>query len=316
MGERKIETQQTTPSESPEKRSPSRTPLNVQPLSIWGYTNYRGYLRDHYHFRKETLKSWSYRSFSKAAGFASPNVLKLVIEGERNIGPATVAQFIRGLGLKGPMAEYFEALVHMNQAKDDAEREKHLQKMTRLTPHANRRNLGIENLKYLSHWLHPVIRELVSLKEFHPDPYWISRRLRTTVAIKDITDAWTFLVEEGFVRKNAAGRYETADQMITSPDEISSLAIRNFHRQMLEQAHDALDSVAVTEREFGALVLKVPQGAMDALKVKLKTFRKELHEWALHAANESSGQEQQDHSAEHVIQVNIQMYPHTRKVGG
>lgn len=314
MGERKLEPMQTSRGTSDRRGTTSRH-ANQQPLSIWGYTNYRSYLRDHYSFRKETSRTWSYRSFSKAAGFSSPNVLKLVIEGKRNIGTATIPQFTQGLGLKGAMAEYFEAMVHMNQAKDDAERENFLQQMARLTPHANRRQLGFENLRYLSHWLHPVIRELVSLREFHPDPYWISRRLRAPVSIKEITDAWAFLVEEGFVRKNEAGQFENVDQMITSPDEVSSLAIRNFHRQMLGQAHEALDSISVTEREFGALVLKVPQGAMDALKIKLKAFRKELHEWALHAAAQNSSLQETDQT-EHVVQINLQMYPHTRKVAG
>ena len=52
-------------------------------------------------FRKDGKRGYSYRAFSKAAGFSSPNVLKLVIEGKRNIGPEAVENFITALGLSG-----------------------------------------------------------------------------------------------------------------------------------------------------------------------------------------------------------------------
>lgn len=92
-------------------------------LSVFGYTDYRTYLRDFYDFRKDGQHGYSYRTFSKSAGFASPNILKLVVDGERNISPEAVQKFVKALGLKGQMADYFATLVRLNQAKTDVDKE-------------------------------------------------------------------------------------------------------------------------------------------------------------------------------------------------
>ena len=289
-------------------------------LSIYGYTSYRTYLKDFYEFRKEGQHGYSYRAFSKAAGFSSPNFLKLVIDGQRNISPDAIEKFIGALKLKGPMGEYFRALVKMNQAQDDNDKEKWFHHLKQLTPHSKRRSLQAENLQYLSHWLYPALLEMVHLKDFRFDPYWIARRLHSPVGMADIVSAWNFLLEEGFVEPNDQGGFNVTDSMVLSSDEVGSLAIRNYHRQMLTQASEALSNLPMAEREFGALTFILPSNAVDELKQKLKTFRKELHQWAIAAvaANETSaeadGKGDRVDFDEGVIQVNMQMYPHTRKV--
>jgi len=289
-------------------------------LSVYGYTSYRAYLKDFYAFRKEGQHGYSYRAFSKAAGFTSPNFLKLVIDGQRNISPDAIEKFIFALKLKGPMAEYFRSLVKMNQAPDDNEKEKWFHHLKQLTPHSKRRSLQAENLRYLSHWLYPALLEMVHLRDFRFDPYWIARRLHTQVAMTDIVSAWNFLLEEGFATANDQGGFTVTDNMVLSTDEVGNLAIRNYHRQMLGQAAESLANLPVSEREFGALTFILPSNAIDQLKQKLKAFRKELHEWAMAAvaenatAENSTGNNERTPNGESVIQVNMQMYPHTKKV--
>jgi len=298
----------------------NESPNKERTLSIYGYTSFRVYLKDFYEFRKEGQHGYSYRAFSKAAGFSSPNFLKLVIEGQRNISADAVEKFIAALKLRGPMAEYFRALVKMNQAQDDNEKEKWFHHLKQLTPHSKRRSLQAENLRYLSHWLYPALLEMVHLRDFRFDPYWIARRLHTPVSMADIVSAWNFLLEEGFVLANEQGGFTVTDSMVLSSDEVGSLAIRNYHRQMLTQAAEALTNLPMGEREFGALTFILPSNAIDELKQKLKVFRKELHEWAIAAVADSAataeaeGKGDSADSGESVIQVNMQMYPHTRKV--
>jgi uncharacterized protein (TIGR02147 family) len=275
-------------------------------ISIYGYTDYRSYLRDFYEFRKNSQRGYSYRNFSKVAGFTSPNILKLVIDGERNISNESTSKFIKALGLKGQMAEYFMTLVRMNQSKSDGDKEYFFGILQKLTPQAKRRDLKAENLKYVSHWLFPVLRELVSLPDFKNDPYWISRRLRGKATIGDIGQALQFLQKEGFVEKTEDGLLKPKDNMIFSDDEVKSLAIRSYHRQMLEQAKESLESVSIEEREFGALTCILPEESLEELKYKLKNFRRDLHTWAMQVTEEKGG--------EIVVQINSHMYPHTRKV--
>lgn len=301
----------------------TRSPENLQPphprtgspaavkttLVVYGYTNYRKYLLDFYEFRKAGPRGYSYRSFSKAAGFSSPNAIKLIIEGHRNLGTESISKVTKALGLSGSMAEYFCALVMMNQATADEGKQEHFKVLQRLIPHAQKRDLNAEGLRYLSHWLHATIREMVQFSGFRDDPYWVARRLVFHATISEISEAMQFLIEEKFIEKSSDG-YKAGDQMVLSSDEVRSLAIRSYHRQMLELAKQSLESLPMEKREFGALTLNLPESALPELKFKLKEIRKELHEWGLQVAQ---NHRQQGRPSETVTQINFQMFPLTKR---
>jgi uncharacterized protein (TIGR02147 family) len=291
-------------SKSPRKGSAMGT-MAKSPLVVYGYTNYRKYLLDYYEFKKAGPRGFSYRSFSKAAGFSSPNAVKLIIEGNRNLGVESVPKIIKALGLAGPMAEYFKALVAMNQAPNDDEKQVFFNQMQKLIPHSKKRDLNAEGLRYLSHWLYPTIREMVEFSEFRDDPYWIARRLVFQASISEISQALKFLIEEMFIEKSPQG-FKAGDQMVLSSDEVRSLAIRNYHRQMLDLARQSLESLPMEQREFGALTLNLPESALPELKFKLKEIRKNLHEWGLQVAQ---NHRLQGESHDSVTQINFQMFP-------
>lgn len=272
-------------------------------LSIFGYTNFRDYLRDFYELRKAGARGYSFRTFSLQAGFSSPNILKLVIDNKRNISSKAIANFNKALGLEGSAAEYFEALVEMNQSTSDERKEFYFHKLHRLMPFNKKRELGSEAVQYLSHWIYPVIREMTALDDFSDDPYWLQRRLYDDVSPKEINAALNFLFKEALIKRDE-GRFIPQDNMVISSDEVKSLAIRNYHRQMLQQAAKALESTPMEEREFGALTIILPKEHLSELKLKLKEFRKSLHQWAVEKTQEGK--------REAVVQVNFQMYPHSK----
>ncbi len=82
---------------------------------IYEYRDYREYLRDFYHFKKRTNPYYSYRLFSMKAGFKAPNLLKLVMDGQRNLTRQSVVKFAKALRLDECEAECFRAMVLRNQ---------------------------------------------------------------------------------------------------------------------------------------------------------------------------------------------------------
>ena len=73
--------------------SKARRPARNVEVRVYDFLDYRAYLRAYYEAAKRTQRSFSFRSFSKLAGLRSPNFLKLVIEGERNLGADSVPRF-------------------------------------------------------------------------------------------------------------------------------------------------------------------------------------------------------------------------------
>ena len=77
---------------------------------MFAFLDYRAYLRAFYEEAKQRC-AFSYRAFARRAKLRSPNYLKLVIDGERNLSPAMSQRFAEACGLSGEAVEYFQELV-------------------------------------------------------------------------------------------------------------------------------------------------------------------------------------------------------------
>src|SRR4051812_42448035 len=101
-------------------------------MDLFEYTDYRKYLKDFYSAQKSRNPSYSYRLFAKRAKLASPNYLKLVIDGQRRITDQTVHQFSRGLSLGRVEARYFRNLVSYQEARDGEAKQGFLDELVQL----------------------------------------------------------------------------------------------------------------------------------------------------------------------------------------
>src|SRR3990167_7972541 len=101
-------------------------------LDIFTYRNFRDLLSDYYHTQKKQKASYSYKAFAQKAGLNSPNYLKLVMDGKRNLSHKNIKKFARGLGLDSHNIECFENLVYYNQAHEDDAREHYKHKLRTL----------------------------------------------------------------------------------------------------------------------------------------------------------------------------------------
>jgi uncharacterized protein (TIGR02147 family) len=269
--------------------------------NIFEYTDYRAYLRDYYVAEKARRPAFSYRYFARRAGHTSPNFLKLVIEGKRNLGPASITAFARALELDAEEASFFAELVAYGQAKSDADKNKHL---TRITAARNYRKAGrIEGqlFEYLAHWYLPAIRELVARPDFVEDPKWIARELMPAITAKKAAEGLKVLINLGLVRRMPDGRLERGDPSWTTGPEPSSKIVEAYHHQMLTLATDALPKFSQDERSVSSLVVCVRAKTVAELKRRLTSFQQEL--LALCDADEEP---------EVVYQVGMQLFPLSR----
>jgi len=90
---------------------------------LHAYDNYREYLLDFYNHQKYVVPGYSYQMFSKKAGLHSPNYLKLIIDGKRNLTTTNIQSFALSLNLQGTEVDFFEALVLQNQAEKKIEKD-------------------------------------------------------------------------------------------------------------------------------------------------------------------------------------------------
>lgn len=275
------------------------------------FDDYRAYLRAMISFLKTTRPQFSYRYFSRMAGFSSPNFLKLVAEGKRNMSTRSITKFARGLGLDAQEAEAFETLVLLSQAQTDEERNRHYQRLRR---HARRHTSAarLEEAQYrvYSLWYTLPIRELLLHPDFVEDPVWIGRRLSPEVKPAEVRQALGLLEEVGLAVRDEQGRLRPSTTRISTGPKVQSLAVRNFHRSMLDLASNALETTPRDQRDITALTLTLTQRQFDLVRSRIAQFRREL----LDLVDEDQKAEAVEPEPREVFQVGFQVFPITAPV--
>jgi uncharacterized protein (TIGR02147 family) len=265
-------------------------------VDVFRYADYRAFLRAYYEHRKRQ-KRISLRAFSRRVGLRSPNYLKLVMDGQRNLTPELALRFAEACGLRGEAVEYFCALVLFNQAKSNQQRELHYRRLRGFRRYRDLQRLDVAQDAYHSQWYIPAIRELTARADFSEDPKWLARTLLPAVAPSQARKALAILCELGLLVRDESGRLRQAEALVgTAPGPLGHHVVR-FHRTMMRLAAESLDRVPRDEREIASVTLCISQAQMLELKADIEQFEQQLLQ--------RYGSEQ----AERVVQVNLQMFP-------
>lgn len=274
---------------------------NESPVSVYEHLDYRAFLRDYYAAKKAASRGFSYRVFSKRAGVASPNYLKLVIEGARSLSAKMAARFALACGLDPDAQRYFVHLVAFNQAKSSTERAQAYDKLTSFRRYRQAHKLDIAHAAYYSDWYMPAIRELAASSHFREDPEWIADQLIPPIAPLQAQRALDTLCELGLLVRNDRGKLEQADALVSTGAETRGLHIVAFHQAMTKRAMESIDLVPSPERDISSLTLCLGRGGLAELKERLQRIRRELLELSAMQSD-----------PEQVVQVNFQLFPLTR----
>ena len=267
-------------------------------VNVFEYLDYRAFLRDAYGDLKARQRGFSYRWFSRKAGMSSPNFLKLVIEGQRNLTPKSVDKFAAALGLNTQESSFFSELVSFNQASTPAEKNRHFERIGKFRSHRAVRRLERDTFEYLSRWYYPAIRELVGCAEFREDPEWIASQLRPKITVAQARKAIDVLLELGVLERDENGTLVQGEPLLSTGPEVRSLAVGNFHRQMMERAAAAIEAFERTDREISGVTVALSREGFEMFKEKIHQLRAELLELSA---------EQREPTR--VVQFNFQAFP-------
>ena len=245
-------------------------------VSVFTYMDYRSYLRDVFEHLKRERSSFSHRQFANAAGFRSSNFVLLVIQGKRNLSSEATIKIARALKLKKKESEFFENLVRFNQAKTDDERNFYYGRILENREYLLSRPLEKGQYEYYSNWYVPVIREMLLMSDFQEDPAWIADHVDPRITESEAKAALDLLVGLGLVIRDESGRLKQSSPHLFSGDDVASLAIANFQREMINIAARSIDSHRMMEREIGSLTFAVSKKKLDAAKKMIREFRSKM----------------------------------------
>lgn len=243
------------------------------------FDDYRAYLRAMIKFLKSTQPHFSYRYFSRMAGFSSPNFLKLVAEGQRNLSERSISKFARGLGLDPKEQDLFADLVRLDQARSDRERNQAYQRLRRRSREKHpRARLEEMYFRVQSMWYSQPIRELTHSADFKEDPSWIARRLTPTIRPAEAQRAVEMMLEVGLLGRNGDGRLVVTESPFAAGVRVRALANRNCQRAMLDRAREAVDQPG--DALIRSHVVALDGDAWNEVRERIQRFEAELLEFA------------------------------------
>ncbi len=262
------------------------------------YTDFRKYMRDFYDDRK-LRHAFSWREFSKIAGFSSCSYMKVVCDGKSKLSKIGVERTGQAMGLIGFEMEYFRALVKFGQEETDEKKKAAFEEMRAIAKIHKVRVINSELFDFYESWKNATIRELAPMMP-GATPGELAKKCYNEISAEEVKNALAFLTKNDFLKKTGESSFEQTAKSIVGNPEATRLALRDMHREMANLAAPALE-LPRNERNFTGVTMGISK---DSYKRIVKVLDECMRQ-VVAIANE-------DKDIDQVYRLNMQLFPLTR----
>lgn len=269
---------------------------------IFSYTNYRAFLKDVYHERKKKNSFYSYKMLADKAGFKSKSFIAHVLDGAKNISDDSIAGISKAFSLNEEESAYFTLLVHFNQAETIEDKRRTLGLCIQFQGSRRHAILLKDTYSLFSRWYHTIILEMINGNRFNGDFKELARTLVPRITVKEARESVALLVKLGLVTAEKR-TYRTTNRMLSTGDEVHSLAVADFHKECFSLAVQSIATCESSQRDISCLVGALSPAGFALLKSEIQLFRKRL-----------IGLIDQDIDPTKVYLINFQLFPVTTSI--
>ena len=263
------------------------------------YTDFRKFMRDFYEERKR-CSAFSWREFSKIAGFSSPSYMKVVCDGNSKLSRIGVERTGAAMGLAGFEMDYFRAMVKFGQAEVESKKVAAYEEMLSIAKVYKVRVLEGDLFEFYDTWRNPVLRELAPLMP-GATPGELAKMCYPEVSAQEVQESLTFLTKAGLLKKTE-GKLVQSETSVKGSNDATRLAMRGMHRMMSQLATPALE-LPVEERNFSGVTMGLSRESYSKIENLLDEFRRKIIAVAAEEKN-----------VEQVYRLNLQLFPLTKNV--
>jgi uncharacterized protein (TIGR02147 family) len=241
---------------------------------IFDYLDYREYLKDAYEERKAETPAYSYRIMADSFGLYPSNIFR-ILHGQSHLPARCQSRAVEELGLSGRGADYFLLLIAYARERSSTARKDLLCKAMALRD-VSRRDLEERELGYFRHWWVASVRALLEITRGRAVGHELASCLVPPVEEAKILEALELLKELGLVKRASSGRLLPAEAHLTAGGEAKAVAVRNFQKQILSLASEALERVPMGERDVSTLTLSIDESAFREIRDLLRECRRSI----------------------------------------
>ena len=274
------------------------------------FVDHRKFLAAYFDFKRaETrgrLRPYSYSDFSAAADIKSPNYLKLIIEGKRNLSSDMCKRFSKAIKLNRAQTKEFELLVNYCQEKDPLQRTRCLKE---LSDYRAKRSIASGAIKketwdQVSNWLVWVLYAIVDQKDVAFTAPSLRKMLRGRVNEAQIQQAMDQLLESGDVVVDPTSQRATrTGRGLSGLENIPAELVRKIQSELIYLGLESLHKNSPQEREVSGFTLAMTEKEYEWVRFELRKLRKQIQKEISMKREQSKG--------DRVYQVNIQLFPVT-----
>ena len=270
-------------------------------FSIFDYTDYQEFLKDWYKAQKQEATSLSYQRISDIAGFKSKSYVQRVINGDASLSKKSVGVFAHILNLSVEESEYFEYLVLYKHAKKYKEKYVALRKIQERS-YKLTQTLESKRFEYFNTWYHPVVREVCTSVRFDEDYLKLGRLLQPQITAKEAHDSVKLLLELGLIKKYQEG-YLSEQSTVIAQQESEYLALRNYQKQLIYLASEAMDNIEPEERNIITITAGLSHQSISLINGIINNAQHQV----VNIINE-------DQDSDKIMQINLQLFPLSKDV--
>jgi uncharacterized protein (TIGR02147 family) len=288
----------------------SNSESSPTPPRLGAHTDYRLYLREFYEYKRHQTRGdrrpYSYTNFAAAADIKSPNYLKLIIDGQRNLSIDMARKFGRALALNREDLEEFLVLVEFSQAVEPLERNRHLKVLAdlRVRQQLKTGEIKTETWEKVPSWVTWVLYALTDQRDVAFTQDELYALMRGKARPEEIRRSLDRLIASGeLVRDADTGRVHKGRELMSGSETIPVALVRKLQSELIYLGLESLFQDQPQEREIGAQTMALTGDEFEKLKFELRQFRKRWTKDISVARKTQKG--------DRVFQLNIQLFPVT-----
>jgi uncharacterized protein (TIGR02147 family) len=226
----------------------------------------RSFLAEELSRRLRTNPRYSQRAFARQLGM-SPGELSEVLRGQRALSARSALRISEKLKLSPAESRHLLELVQLEVARRSG------LAVPGETAPPPERQISLDLFRLVSDWYCFAILNLADLAEFRDEPRWIAARLGISQAEARL--ALERLERVGMMER-VGGKLRPCPDFVLASGGVPSEAIREYHRQLLTKAIEALETQAVDERDVTGVGFVVSPRDLPAVRKEIADFQKKL----------------------------------------
>lgn len=242
-------------------------------INIFQFTHFRKYLEQYQEQRVLEEPSFTRTEICNLLGLSkSRSYFADVLRGKK-VSPRMVQKFIEILSLNKKEAQYFKAMVQLDQAKNEQVRSQAMEELLHIHP-TPEHLLNSDAYDYYAKWYHSALFAILDVLDINDDLRPVQKRIFPKVSLGKLTSSIQLLIRLGLVRQNSDGFYKPTKDSISSGPYNNDELIRQYQLQCFELSKEALLTPSKNPHIMSTLVFSLSKEAYQKMEAELQAFKK------------------------------------------